>query len=151
MLSIESNTRTHYILRIMQEYGFSREMTNKVCLLDCQVILEPIMTSLKNKKSSYVNKKTYTAQEIGFWTKRIMLKTPVSNWLAGNTLCPGKLMHKSSFLHFSSCSEPNVFAYADFVFCVSVLVFHCLFIGFRLSLVAFCFVCELDTLSKLPK
>ena len=49
MMSIEANSKAHIMLRIIQENGFSREMTNNICLLDCQVILEPFMSSLHNK------------------------------------------------------------------------------------------------------
>ena len=49
MMSIEENSKAHFMLRIIQEHGFSREMTNKICLIDCQVILEPFMSSLNNK------------------------------------------------------------------------------------------------------
>ena len=48
MMSIEANSKAHFMLRIMQENEFPRETTN-ICLIDCQVILEPFMTSLQNK------------------------------------------------------------------------------------------------------
>ena len=48
MMNIEENSKAHFMLRIIQANEFPRETTN-ICLLDCQVILEPFMTSLHNK------------------------------------------------------------------------------------------------------
>ena len=51
LMSIEPCSKAHFILRMIQEYGFSREMTKNMCLIDYQINLEMIMTNLHNKKN----------------------------------------------------------------------------------------------------
>jgi hypothetical protein len=50
MMNIEENSKAHFMLRIIQANEFPRETTN-ICMIDCQIILEPYMTSLQNKIS----------------------------------------------------------------------------------------------------
>ena len=50
LMSIESGSRALYILRIIQEYDFSREMSKNMILIDYATTLSPIMNKLyKNK------------------------------------------------------------------------------------------------------
>lgn len=51
LMSIEPCSKAHFILRMIQEYGFSREMTKNMCLIDYQINLEMIITNLHNKKN----------------------------------------------------------------------------------------------------